>query len=91
MFKNWKLPETPDLTWQFAEEQDAKMLRSLKPKYIRLRNETIKDGINPVRFQHALWVGNPSKWTLKNISYMQAVSASVARAAAGMREEGVAS
>ncbi|CZT05937.1 uncharacterized protein RAG0_11832 [Rhynchosporium agropyri] len=26
MFKNWKLPETPDLTWQFAEEQDAKML-----------------------------------------------------------------
>ncbi|CZT43204.1 uncharacterized protein RSE6_03203 [Rhynchosporium secalis] len=84
MFKIWKLPETPDLTWQFAEEQDAKMLRSLKPKYIRLRNETIKDGINPVRFQHALWVGNPSKWTWKKISYMQAVSASVARAAAGM-------
>ncbi|KAL2062666.1 hypothetical protein VTL71DRAFT_5738 [Oculimacula yallundae] len=83
MFKQWRLGETSDLSWQFVEEQDAKMMREKKDAYI-LHCQDFCKGINQEVVYGYGRPGAPSAWSLKKISYMQATSASVARTAVGL-------
>ncbi|PVH79602.1 hypothetical protein DL98DRAFT_589232 [Cadophora sp. DSE1049] len=74
-----------ELTWQLIEEHDLVMLQAVKKDFIATRDRMLLNGENVDELHVDFgWVGNPSQWTIKKISYVQAVSASVAKAAAGL-------
>ncbi|KAG4439117.1 hypothetical protein IFR05_005404 [Cadophora sp. M221] len=80
MSMEWKLQDTPDLTWEMIEKYDRKLLEDLENAYIVHNEKLAKAGAE----WRDVWYANPSTWTIKKITYMQAVSASVARSAAGI-------
>ncbi|KAH9215836.1 hypothetical protein DL95DRAFT_460686 [Leptodontidium sp. 2 PMI_412] len=84
MSMDWKLIGTHGLTWEMMEKYDRKLLEDLKNEYILRKEEMTRAGVESGDFEEDSWVGNPSTWTIKKITYIQAVSASVAQIAAGI-------